>query len=99
MFSSTKNRSKVSPLTSARIKLVIQVGFLIPIIIQNVFEHHDIQIIQGNFNIQGNFRGNGTFYSNFHSNGNFQGNVIRGNFHIMHGKCINYILKILHRNR
>ena len=53
--------------------------------------------IQGNFNIQGNF------YSNFHSNGtfqgNFQGNVIQGNFHIIQGKCINYIFTFLHRNR
>ena len=52
--------------------------------------------IQGNFNIQGNFCGNGTFYSNFHSNGtfqcNFQGTGIQGNFHVTQGKCINYIL-------
>ena len=61
-----------------------------------------LTIIQGNINIQDNFRGNGTFYSNFHCNGTFQGNfqgtVIKGNFHVILGKCINYIFKILHRN-
>ena len=41
--------------------------------------------IQGNINIQDNFRGNGngTFYSNFHSTGTFH-----GNFHVILGKYI-----------
>ena len=66
---------------------------------------YKLTAIQGNFNIQGNFRGNGngTFYSNFHSNGTFQGNFqgtgIKGNFHVIQGKCINYIFKIMDRNR